>query len=64
LDPWGRTFQAAIEKASAFQDWPSRVQAFKDIAVQIGKANENMILSCEILLSVLHGPELDSGTVS
>jgi len=64
LDPWEQPFHEGIEKASTIQDWPSRVEAFKEIAAQIGKANEDMIRSCDIALGVLDGPELDSGTVS
>ncbi len=35
-----------------------------DIATRIGKANEEMIRTCDIVLGVLDGAELDSGTVS
>jgi nucleoside 2-deoxyribosyltransferase len=64
LDPWEGPFHTAIAKASAIQDWPDRVAAFKAIATQIGKANEDMIRSCDIVLGVLDGAELDSGTAS
>ena len=64
LDPWEGPFGPAIAEASAIQDWPSRVRAFEDVARQIGKANEEMIRTCDIVLGVLDGAELDSGTVS
>jgi nucleoside 2-deoxyribosyltransferase len=64
LDPWEVPFGMAIAEASAIQDWSPRVQAFKDIAMRIGKTNEEMIRSCDIVLGVLDGAELDSGTVS
>lgn len=64
LDPWNPRFHNIIEEARAIQDWSARVAAFQDIARQIGKANEGMIRSCDIVLGVLDGPELDSGTVS
>jgi nucleoside 2-deoxyribosyltransferase len=63
-DPWEQPFRPTIEEASAIREWPARVAAFKAIAAQIGKANENMIRSCDIILGVLDGAELDSGTVS
>jgi nucleoside 2-deoxyribosyltransferase len=63
-DPWEGPFRPTIEGASTIQDWPARVQAFKDIAARIGKANEGMIRSCDAVLGVLDGAELDSGTVS
>jgi nucleoside 2-deoxyribosyltransferase len=64
LDPWEGPFHTAIAEASTLPDWPSRISAFKDIAMQIGKANEEMIRSCDTVLGVLDGAELDSGTVS
>jgi nucleoside 2-deoxyribosyltransferase len=64
LDPWDPKFHEVIEKASSIQDWPARIAAFKKIAAKIGKANEDMIRSCDVVLGVLDGPELDSGTVS
>jgi nucleoside 2-deoxyribosyltransferase len=64
LDPWDPKFQNIIEEARAVQDWPAQIAAFREIAAQIGKANEDMIRSCDVVLGVLDGPELDSGTVS
>jgi nucleoside 2-deoxyribosyltransferase len=64
LDPWEQPFRPTIEEASAIRDWHARVEAFKAIARQIGKANENLIRSCDIVVGVLDGPELDSGSVS
>ncbi len=64
LDPWEQTYHSAIEEAGAIQDWTARVAAFRDMARQIGKANDDMIRSCDVVLGVLDGAELDSGTVS
>jgi nucleoside 2-deoxyribosyltransferase len=64
LDPWDPKFHNVIKKAKAVQDWPAQIAAFKEIAGQIGRANEDMIRSCDVVLGVLDGPELDSGTVS
>jgi nucleoside 2-deoxyribosyltransferase len=64
LDPWEQPFRPTIEEASSIRDWHARVEAFEAIARQIGKANENLIRSCDIVVGVLDGPELDSGTVS
>jgi nucleoside 2-deoxyribosyltransferase len=64
LDPWEGPFHDAIAEASAVQDWPSRVQAFSEKAARRGKANEEMIRSSDIVLGVLDGGELDSGTAS
>jgi nucleoside 2-deoxyribosyltransferase len=64
LDPWDQPSRKEIEEAGTIQDWSARAAAFRQIAAQIGKANEDMIRSCDVVLSVLDGPELDSGTVS
>jgi nucleoside 2-deoxyribosyltransferase len=64
LDPWEQPFRPTIEEANAVRDWHARVEAFRKIACEIGKANEEMIRSCDIVLGVLDGAELDSGTVS
>ncbi|MBI5249034.1 MAG: nucleoside 2-deoxyribosyltransferase [Desulfomonile tiedjei] len=64
LDSWDPKFHKVIEEASAIQDWPARVAAFRDIARQIGRANEDMIRTCDIVFGVLEGAEVDSGTAS
>jgi len=64
LDPWEGTFGTAIAEANKISDWQSRVAAFRQTAAQIGKANEDMIRSCDVVLAVLDGAELHSGTVS
>jgi len=64
FDPWDQPFRPTIEEASTIEDGSARVAAFKAIATRIGKANEDMIRACDIVLGVLDGLELDSGTVS
>ena len=64
FDPWDQPFRPTIEEASTVEDWPARVAAFKEIATRIGRANEEMIRVCDVVLGVLDGLELDSGTVS
>ena len=51
----GGPLHAVIAEASTIQDWPSRVHAFKGIAAQIGKANEEMIRASDVVLGVLDG---------
>jgi nucleoside 2-deoxyribosyltransferase len=64
LDPWEPSYRSALENAARQETWAARVAAFKAIAATIGKANDDMIRTCDILLGVLDGAELDSGTVS
>jgi nucleoside 2-deoxyribosyltransferase len=64
LDPWDQKYHKAIQEAQTIQDWSARVAGFKEIAAQIGRANEQMIRACDIVLGVLDGAEVDSGTAS
>jgi nucleoside 2-deoxyribosyltransferase len=64
LDPWEQPLRPEIEEASAVHDSSARVEVFRKIAREIGKINEDLIRSCDVILGVLDGAELDSGTVS
>ena len=64
FDPWEQPVGSTIKQAKTIDDWSARVTAFKAIATRIGRANEDMIRACDIVLGVLDGLELDSGTVS
>jgi nucleoside 2-deoxyribosyltransferase len=64
LDPWEEHYGDEIEQAGSIGDWQARVAAFRRTAERIGRANEDMIRSCNLVLGILDGPELDSGTVS
>jgi nucleoside 2-deoxyribosyltransferase len=64
LDPWEQPLRPEIEVARFMSDWDARVKTFRKIAREIGKANEEMIRSCDLILGVLDGAELDSGTAS
>ena len=55
LDPWDQQFRAAIEEASTIEDWSARLTAFKSVATRIGRANEEMIRACDVVLGVLDG---------
>jgi nucleoside 2-deoxyribosyltransferase len=57
LDPWDQPFRPTIEKASTIGDWSSRVVAFRQIAQKIGKANEDMVRACDIVLGMFEGLE-------
>lgn len=57
-------FLVALRDAHAIAGWPTRVKAFKEVAQQIRKANEEMIKRCDAVLGVLDGTEVDSGVAS
>lgn len=65
FDPWAQTqFAAAIAQAHALTDYGERAAAFAAIATGIGRVNEDGIRGAQLLLAVLDGAEVDSGTAS
>lgn len=65
LDPWGENqFPAEIARAAEIGTARDREEAFRQIAMLIGRSNELMIREADILLAVLDGLEVDSGTAS
>ncbi|WP_157212086.1 hypothetical protein [Desulfomonile tiedjei] len=55
-----RILMGLSREASTVQKRSARIAAFKEIAGQIGKANEEMITSCDVGLGLLDRLELDS----
>lgn len=64
FDPWEQPFARAIREASGIEDYQERIGAFTRLAQQIGAANENGIRESDILLAVLDGTDVDSGTAA
>jgi nucleoside 2-deoxyribosyltransferase len=65
FDPWEqKQFATAIEGALKELVYLERVAAFKKVASQIGSCNEGGIRGADIVLAVLDGAEVDSGTAS
>ncbi len=65
FDPWEQTeFTAAIGQAHALTGYGERCKAFAAIAAGIGRINEAGIRGAGIVLAVLDGAEVDSGTAS
>ena len=64
FDPWAQPFSQAIRKASEIEDYHERIKAFTRLAQEIGVVNENAIRECDVLLGVLDGPDVDSGTAA
>lgn len=62
FNPWEQPFSKAIREASGIEDYHERLAAFARLAREIGAANENGIRESDILLGVLDGAEVDSGT--
>lgn len=64
FDPWGLPFREVLREASRIETYRERIACFTRIAKEIGEANENGIVSSDIVLGVLDGVEVDSGTAS
>jgi len=64
FDPWEQPFSKAIHEASRIENHDEQIRAFNRLAQKIGVVNENAIRDCDILLGVLDGTEVDSGTAA
>ena len=63
VNPWDDTsFVADFKRAHSLTDINDRRQAFHRINLGIGAKNERMIRSVDILVAVLDGVDVDSGT--
>lgn len=65
FDPWEQNgFDEDLQRAFGTDSYLERVAAFRRLASDIGAANERGILQSDIVLAVLDGAEVDSGTAS
>lgn len=65
FDPWEQDqCSPAIAAAFAIDSFSERVAAFRTIASTIGAINEKGIVQADLLLALLDGAEVDSGTAS
>jgi nucleoside 2-deoxyribosyltransferase len=65
FNPWDqKQFAEAIESALNELVYLSRVAAFRRVASEIGACNEGGIRGADVVLAVLDGAEVDSGTAS
>jgi len=64
FDPWEQPFAKAIHEASQIENHDERMRAYGRLAQDIGAANEKGIRESDIVLGILGGVEVDSGTAS
>lgn len=63
VNPWDDTsYGPALHRAHALTDISERKAAFHDMNLVIGAKNEAMIRSVDMLVAVLDGVDVDSGT--
>ncbi len=64
LDPWVLTDAAFIESAIRAPEGPKRRKRWSEINIIIGKNNAEAIKSCTVVVAILDGPDVDSGTAA
>lgn len=64
LNPWESDFGPEFRHASAIADHAERVAALCQINTRVARANEQSIRACDMVLAVLDGVDVDSGTAS
>jgi nucleoside 2-deoxyribosyltransferase len=64
LNPWKSDFGPEFRRASAIADHAERIAALGQINTRVAHANEAAIRACDMVLAVLDGVDVDSGTAS
>jgi len=64
LDPWRLTDPAEPETVAALPAGPDRVAAWRALNDQVGRRNAAAIADCDIVVAVLDGADVDSGTAA
>ena len=64
INPWKLTDPKAFEKIKEIKDEKERIEKFKELNFKIGERNEKAINESEILLAILDGVDVDSGTAA
>jgi len=64
LDPWSLTDSRKIEAAKKLPYGSERRNKWKRLNAEIGDNNRNAIDICDVVLAVLDGVDVDSGTAS
>ena len=63
-NPWKSDFGPEFRRAGAIADHAGRVAALAEINTRVARANEQAIRASEMVLAVLDGVDVDSGTAS
>ncbi|MCA9459998.1 MAG: nucleoside 2-deoxyribosyltransferase, partial [Nanoarchaeota archaeon] len=64
LDPWKENDTIELQNALNLPISENKVKILKKINYKIGQTNQKLIDSCDILLAILDGTDVDSGTSS
>ena len=64
LDPWKSTAQEKIDAVANMPYGPAKRDAWRHLNVEIGGNNRALIDRCDMVLAVLDGVDVDSGTAA
>ncbi|MCH7484175.1 MAG: nucleoside 2-deoxyribosyltransferase [Chloroflexi bacterium] len=64
FDPWSQPVARKIDEAKALPSRQKRLKALGEANRAVGRANERGIQKCDVLIAVLDGVDVDSGTAS
>ncbi len=64
VDPFALAPRDEIERVARLPSLDAQRVAWRDINRRIGEANARAIDSCDLVLAVLDGPDVDSGTAA
>ena len=64
INPWKSDFSAAFQRANAIADHAERVAALGRVNAEVARKNEESIRASDMVLAVLDGVDVDSGTAS
>lgn len=64
LDPWRLTDPAEPRAVAALPAGPARVAAWRALNARIGLRNAEAIADCDVVVAVLDGVDVDSGTAA
>jgi nucleoside 2-deoxyribosyltransferase len=64
VNPWGLAVPQQFKAAAAIKNVERRRQAFHDVNMKLAARNEKAIRECDVIMAVLDGADVDSGTAS
>lgn len=64
VNPWRLVAPQQFEEATTIKNAERRRQAFHDVNMKVAASNEKTIRECDVIVAVLDGADVDSGTAN
>lgn len=64
VNPWRMADHQQFERAAAMENPAERRKALHELNMKVGAQNEEVIRECQLVVAVLDGSDVDSGTAS